>query len=111
MLFDMDKNEFLKEYNKISSEILNLKIKRNRILKEYILSSDTAKEFRIGNIVKVTVNGRKPVLAYVKDYELDSQNNIKLILWKVNKNCVPYNVRLWYSEDDVIENFLQIEHE
>lgn len=107
----MDKKEFLKEYNKISSEIVNLKLKRNRILKEYILSSDTAKEFKIGNIVKVTVNGIKPVLAYVKEYELDSQNNIKLILWKVNKNCVPYNARLWYSEDDVIENFLQIEHE
>ena len=56
------------------------------------------------------MDDRKPILGYVKDYEINSQYDVKLILCKVNKQGKPYNARLWVSDDDKIEKILQVEN-
>lgn len=106
----MNKTEYMTELCKINSEIMYLKSEKKRIFNEYISNSDIGKEFKIGDIVKITVDDRKPILGCVQDYEINSQYDIKLIICKVNKQGKPYNARLWVSDDDKIEKFLQVEN-
>lgn len=106
----MDKTKYMSELYKINSEMMNLKLEKKHIFNEYVSNSDIGKEFKIGDIVKVTVDDRKPILGYVKDYEIDSNYDVKLILCKINKQGKPYNVRLWVSDDDKIEKILQVEN-
>ena len=107
----MDKTKYMSELYKINSEIMNLKSEKKRIFNEYVSNSDIGKEFKIGDIVKVTVDDRKPIFGCVKDYEINSNYDVKLILCKVNKQGKPYDVRLWVSDDDKIEKFSQIGNE
>ena len=106
----MNKKEYMSELYKINSEMMKLKLEKKRIFNEYVSSSDIGKEFKIGDIVKITGDDIKPILGYVKDYEINSQYDVKLILCKVNKQGKPYNTRLWVSDDDKIEKFLQVEN-
>lgn len=106
----MNKTEYMTELCKINSEMMNLKFEKKRIFNEYVSSSDIGKEFKIGDIVKITVDDKKPIFGYVQDYEINSQYDVKLILCKVNKQGKPYNARLWVSDDDKIEKILQVEN-
>lgn len=106
----MNKKEYMSELCKINSEMMKLKLEKKRIFNEYVSNSDIGKEFKIGDIVKITGDDIKPILGYVKDYEINSQYDVKLILCKVNKQGKPYNTRLWVSDDDKIEKFLQVEN-
>ena len=106
----MNKTEYMTELCKINSELMKLKLEKKRIFNEYVSNSDIGKEFKIGDIVKITVDDRKPILGYVKDYEINSQYDVKLVLCKVNKQGKHYNARLWVSDDDKIEKILQVEN-
>ena len=106
----MNKTEYMSELCRINSEIMKLKSEKKRIFNEYVSNSDIGKEFKIGDIVKITGDDIKPIFGYVKDYEINSQYDVKLILCKANKQGKPYNARLWLSDDDKIEKILQVEN-
>ena len=89
----MNKKEYMSELYKINSEMMKLKLKQKRIYNEYVSSSDIGKEFKIGDIVKITVDDRKPILGYVKNIQRKMLKTVfhcgvLSVFWQMRVNTV-----------------------
>ena len=78
----MDKEEFQTKKNDIDSKIRELKNQKIQLEKEYIESNV---KYPIGSKVCITTNESKRY-AYVKDYRINSLDNIEPLFNKVKKD-------------------------
>ena len=78
----MNKEEFQTKKNDIDSKIRELKNQKIQLEKEYIESNV---KYPIGSKVCITTNESKRY-AYVKDYRINSLDNIEPLFNKVNKD-------------------------
>ena len=78
----MNKEEFQTKKNDINSKIRELKSQKIQLEKEYIESN---MKYPIGSKVCITTNESKRY-AYVKDYRINSLDNIEPLFNKVKKD-------------------------
>lgn len=78
----MNKEEFQTKKNDINSKIRELKSQKIKLEKEYIESNA---KYPIGSKVCITTNESKRY-AYVKDYRINSLDNIEPLFNKVKKD-------------------------
>lgn len=97
----MNKEEFQTKKNDINSKIRELKSQKIKLEKEYIESNA---KYPIGSKVCITTNESKRY-AYVKDYRIDSSDNIVPLFNKVKKDGTvsEMGLHVWSYECPTIE--------